>query len=373
MNPPLPTLRGNVHNRSQRNLRRNEGYVKTQKRQKAKAKSNKNSSRTVTTRIPLEKLRLDGGTQARQLLDETVIGEYAELMKADTPFPPGVAFHDGENYWLAAGHHRARAAKLAGKKNLLVEVRKGSQRDAILFAVGDNAAHGLRRNASDKRKAVMMLLADAEWRKWSDRELAKRTGVSNTFVGEIRKSLPKPEKSSLSTADSEKSKERQYKTKHGTSAKMKTEKIADANKAKRKLDTSTAQEPPAEAPVMRIEKSEDRSKLEPVKDELGTPLPPDDICRKGFAEKDAHDEALAAIANAERIVGKMANESGYMNRQVVKSALQAAKNELRDSRPYAVCPYCNGEGCNGTTGCKGIRFVTKPMFERAPSSRKGAA
>lgn len=44
-------------------------------------------------------------------------------------------------------------------------------------------------NNADKRKAVMLLLADAEWSAWSDREIAKQCHVSHRFVSLERRSL----------------------------------------------------------------------------------------------------------------------------------------------------------------------------------------
>lgn len=64
-------------------------------------------------------------------------------------------------------------------------------RDAILFSVGVNSSHGLRRTNADKRRSVMRLLDDAEWSTWSDREIARRCGVSQPFVGNLRPSDPK--------------------------------------------------------------------------------------------------------------------------------------------------------------------------------------
>lgn len=50
----------------------------------------------------------------------------------------------------------------------------------------------LRRTNEDKRRAVLKLFADAEWVKWSDREIAEKCGVSHSFVSSLR---PKPQPS----------------------------------------------------------------------------------------------------------------------------------------------------------------------------------
>lgn len=167
------------------------------------------------TTLKLSSIRFDGGTQPRESIDQAMVDEYADAMKAGAEFPPGIVFYDGTDYWLADGFHRARAAEQAGNKSIKVEVRQGIRRDAILYSVGANTAHGVRRTNADKRRAVMTLLNDAEWAKWSDREIAKRTGTSNAFVGGIRPP-------SLLTIHSE---PKTYTTKHGTTSTMKTANI----------------------------------------------------------------------------------------------------------------------------------------------------
>jgi hypothetical protein len=52
------------------------------------------------------------------------------------------------------------------------------QQDALLYSISSNAEHGLPRSNADKRKAVRLLLADAEWGQWSDRESARHCQVS---------------------------------------------------------------------------------------------------------------------------------------------------------------------------------------------------
>ncbi len=66
-------------------------------------------------------------------------------MESGTKFPPVTVFHDGERNWLADGFHRVAASKRAGFLDIEVDLRQGSRRDAILFSLGANATHGLRR------------------------------------------------------------------------------------------------------------------------------------------------------------------------------------------------------------------------------------
>src|SRR5260370_21587031 len=68
------------------------------------------------------------------------------------------------------------------------DVRPGTERDALLFSISCNGAHGLPRTNADKHKAVTLLLADAEWNQWSDREIARRCQASHVFVHQVRRS-----------------------------------------------------------------------------------------------------------------------------------------------------------------------------------------
>lgn len=162
-------------------------------------------------KILLKQVRLDGDTQPRQFINEDTVNDYSEQMLEDAEFPAIDVFHDGANYWLADGFHRFFATKKAGFLDIEANIHEGTRRDAVLFSVGTNAVHGLRRTNDDKRKAVLTLLNDLEWSEWSDNEIARRCHVSNMTVGRIKKSM------SL-----EKSAEVKYKDKHGNVSTMKT-------------------------------------------------------------------------------------------------------------------------------------------------------
>jgi hypothetical protein len=148
------------------------------------------------TSLLLSKVRVDGGTQSRAEIDEDYCAELAEAIDA---LPSAIVYHDGESYWLADGFQRRRAHELARRRHMIVEVRLGTRRDAVLFSVGANATHGLRRTNADKRRAAETLLADGEWGRWSDAEIARRCGVSDRFVSAVRKQLS-PNDSGMRTA-----------------------------------------------------------------------------------------------------------------------------------------------------------------------------
>jgi hypothetical protein len=125
--------------------------------------------------------------QPRVALDEKTVARYAELMKEGATFPPLTIYDDGATRWLADGFHRAAAAERAELQIFMCEVREGSRRDALLFAIGANARHGLPLSLADRLRIAEMLLRDPAWSQWSDREIARRTGTSHTTVNKLRR------------------------------------------------------------------------------------------------------------------------------------------------------------------------------------------
>jgi ParB-like chromosome segregation protein Spo0J len=146
--------------------------------------------------ININSIRLDGGTQSRCAVSDDTVADYADVIREGGKLPPVVVFHDGADHWLADGFHRVGAYRLAGKASIPADVRDGTRRDALLFAAGANAEHGLRRTNADKRRAVQMLLDDEEASQWSDREIARHCGVTHPLVAAVR--TPKVE--SVTTA-----------------------------------------------------------------------------------------------------------------------------------------------------------------------------
>jgi hypothetical protein len=138
--------------------------------------------------LPLADIKIDTACQARAAINATIIDEYAKIMKgrSDDTFPPVVVFHDGTDHWLSDGFHRHAAAEKAGLHSLKADIREGSRREAVLYAVGANVAHGLRRTNADKRRAVNILLEDEAWSTWSNRDISRRCGVDEGLVRKLR-------------------------------------------------------------------------------------------------------------------------------------------------------------------------------------------
>jgi hypothetical protein len=146
-----------------------------------------------TQDLPLSQLRIDGGTQPRVAINEEAVSDYAERLRESVVLPPVAAFFDGVVYWLADGFHRYHAHRRAGREAIAVDVHDGGLREAILYSVGANTEHGLRRTNEDKHKAVETLLTheiaskDENGNLWSDSDIARQCHVHHTTVGRIRK------------------------------------------------------------------------------------------------------------------------------------------------------------------------------------------
>lgn len=180
--------------------------------------------------LSIDFIRRDGGTQPRAALDAATVEAYAEAIRAGAAFPPVVVFYDGTDHWLADGFHRVAAHEAAEFEEITVDIRAGTRREAVLFACGANETHGLRRTNEDKRRAVLLLLEDAEWSQWSDREIANRARVTHPFVAKLR------------GLTGNVSSERTFQTRHGGTARMDTAAIG-----RRAADVATIRSLPVDA------------------------------------------------------------------------------------------------------------------------------
>ena len=268
--------------------------------------------------IALDQIRIDGGTQSRTELNQEVVAEYAEAYRAGVQMPPVMLFFDGAEFWLADGFHRFFGAKAAGLTEIYDERQPGTQRDAVLFSLSANAKHGLRRSNADKRKAVQTLLADSEWATWSNNEIAKRCGVGDHLVADVKKAL-------TSFSRSGESNSRTYTTKHGTTATMNTANIGA--KPTQQPVTKSEDEPDHQQPkVTEIDglREHNTEQGETIKELLAE----NESLAKVF---ESNDQLAAALAEAKkcREMNRILEERirGLMNEK--SEAIRSAKSWMR--------------------------------------------
>lgn len=139
--------------------------------------------------LALSKIRTDGGTQPREVLDCDAVNDYMDAMEAGAKFPPVDVFHDGAIYWLAHGFHRYRATEQAGRKSIPCEIHQGTQQEAQWYSYSTNQTNGLRRTNADKQRAVKAALLHPNGLKFSDRQIAEHVGVDDKTVAAWREKL----------------------------------------------------------------------------------------------------------------------------------------------------------------------------------------
>lgn len=141
------------------------------------------------TDLALSKIRTDGGTQPRDVLDCDAVNDYMDAMECGAAFPPVDIFYDGKVYWLAHGFHRRAVAEQLGRKTIACEIHQGTQQDAQWFSYSVNQTNGLRRTCEDRRRAIRAALLHPKGANLSDHEIAAHVGVAVSTVGDWRKKL----------------------------------------------------------------------------------------------------------------------------------------------------------------------------------------
>ena len=192
-------------------------------------------------KIKISQIELNELTQSRVVINGEIVSDYEEAYHQGARFPDIKVYFDDDKYWLADGYHRYYAASEIGLLEIDADVVQGTRRDAILYGVGANAEHGLRRTHADKRKAAQTLLTDSEWCRWSNNEIAKRCAVSHTLVNELRRTLEAASSIDTITSNENGEGKRKFLTSNGKMAEMKTANIGS------KLKPAHSQVPPKDS------------------------------------------------------------------------------------------------------------------------------
>jgi hypothetical protein len=136
--------------------------------------------------VKLEDIRIDGGTQYRDYINQDVVKEYAEKMRDGDQFPAIKTIFDGATHWLVDGFHRYFASHDVGFTEINVDYKPGTRSEAQIMALGVNANHGLQRNNATKRKVVEAALVHPDLMGLSNVHISKLCAVSVSFVGSVK-------------------------------------------------------------------------------------------------------------------------------------------------------------------------------------------
>jgi hypothetical protein len=166
--------------------------------------------------------------QTRAEIRVDVVADYKDLLQAGTTLPPVDGIRDREDgtIYIFDGWHRVHACQTLDR-DIEVKLTDGTLDEALQRALLANAAHGLRRSNEDKHAALRaaVLLMESRSENWSDREIARRCGVSQQFVSSHREQLTTEVSSPI----------RQVATKDGRSYQLNTANIGHAPGGKNNL------------------------------------------------------------------------------------------------------------------------------------------
>lgn len=124
--------------------------------------------------------------QSRAEINDSIVNEYAEMMRDGVEFDPVSAIQEGDQIFVWDGSHRGEAAKKASMK-LAVNIQPGTKQDAQWLALSANQKHGLRRTKTDEEWIVRHALLQFPDR--SIREIHRHTGINRRKISRIRDDL----------------------------------------------------------------------------------------------------------------------------------------------------------------------------------------
>ena len=313
--------------------------------------------------LPLDSIRLDGGTQPRVQINWDVVHEYAERMRAGDHFPPVDVYFDGKDHWPSDGFHRIHAAREAEKPTVQAQVCEGTLDDALWISLGSNKNHGLRRSNEDKVHSVEQALKTRPH--LSDRAIAEHVGVSHEMVRKHR----------LSTVDSHSTVQVGQSTER-TGRDGRT--IDTANIGKAASAKAESPEPPnpddipldlSGAPKDAAPPSSDAPAAEAITDRLGHPI--EGKVAEAFSRRHEIQALMLAVSKVKSVVLKAIEAKDLLYADVNPSRFEAecnnAYHQLKAALPYAACPYCRAAGCKA---CHGRGWVNEGVYERAPKELK---
>lgn len=323
----------------------------------------------ATQNVEIHRIRIDGGTQIREsLYDPATLAEYEAARVEGAEFPAIRVVDDGSDLWLVDGFHRHAVELKLKRKTISALVTKGTREDAQWLACAAN--RGLARTQADKRAAVKAALAHPKSAGMSDRAVAAFVGVGGHLVASLR--TPQVRESRTSDIPDSEPRER------ASSAKQPAKRGPDIPDAPKREGLDGKSYP------VRVQKSPVASERKPAIPELldamgrGVPASLAPLWR---ALVEAYDttsgavDALRAASTAHRAtVTRLAKGRpgavmlhATVQAWAVGQACSAARHGADETRPYVVCPECDGTGGREgawCTHCGACGWLTATALDR---------
>ncbi|MEY2408253.1 MAG: hypothetical protein QOF48_923 [Verrucomicrobiota bacterium] len=309
--------------------------------------------------LKLSEIVTDAGTQVRVGLNETTVADYAEAMAARANFPPVIVFHDDTRYIVADGFHRIQAASSVGATEIECDIREGNKGDALKFALGCNAHHGLRRTNADKRHAVE--LAVQEFGKFSDVALAEMCAVNRELVSDVRK---------INLLESSRS---------GTRSVPQPRVGLDGRERRLPPPPRVRGDANRDQTAVKAEIVQVAQTMAACGDVCLTLSPPPSEVLDGtgwrvptqlipFWQRSGEVQAMLTMLSQVKSALRTAQQNkdklfGEVNFSSALSQLDQAWTDIKTAKPFAVCPTCQGQLPAQCTFCNGRGFISEHRWK----------
>jgi len=320
--------------------------------------------------LKLSQIRVEPDIQARVRVDDQVVADYAEAVERGDKLPAVVVFADRSGtYWLADGFHRVAAYRRLGREVVPVQIQAGSRADAAWYALGANRANGVRMSNADKERAVKLALQMRP--KASNASIAAHVGVSDKTVAKHRSEVCQ-NRSGSEIPSLNRREGRDGKTYPATTSRSSVDTCADDPPPS--LDDDDP--PPAvefspNSPAAGPSQAAAGDPPPPPKtDRVGNPIPNDRIA-EAFRRDHELVELCTQVSRLKTAVLARVEMGDSLFAHLTPSQFEVDCNNLRRAldacRPFAICPYCGGEGCKA---CRSTGWVNELAYKAAPGEIK---
>ncbi len=146
-------------------------------------------------KIKIEEISNSKKFFTREGIDDQLVEEYTELLRAGITLPPVTVFYDDElkSYVMIDGFHTYHAALNARVQFIEIGiVNKTSDLNLIVESLKKNSQHGKPLSSRDKRRNIEKILSFQEGWDWSNSIIANIVGASDRTVSNIKKTMVSP-------------------------------------------------------------------------------------------------------------------------------------------------------------------------------------
>jgi hypothetical protein len=276
------------------------------------------------------------------------VQEYAAKIEAGTFHrQPVKLIQEGRTLWLWSGFHTLAAHVALGKSHIEAEVEEGTFTDARALSWSvktGNTEHGAPYQSGDKKALLLDLLSDPEWAAKPLREVAIHTGITERWCGEVRRQLPER---GISGSVPEITPETEPAPRRGPGRPP-----GPAPRRQQPPQQQESPEPEPAAPAPRAQgngrqpapapQAPEEAPAADLVDGTGQAVP--EGLRDIFATRSLHG-IVTDLEELGQAIRATESWAVFVRRGEAHDALETLLSALEAGLPYAVCPACEGNGC----------------------------